>query len=79
MLSVFIKEPQFQGQTKDKLVSVSASKLVETVVKDHFDHWLSGDVASANTLLETAIARADEAMYAAKKAGRNRVSTLESN
>ncbi|MBX7198139.1 MAG: DNA topoisomerase IV subunit B [Rhodospirillaceae bacterium] len=60
MLSVFIKEPQFQGQTKDKLVSVSASKLVDTVVKDHFDHWLSGDVATANTLLETAVARASD-------------------
>ena len=60
MLSVFIKEPQFQGQTKDELVSVSASKLVDTVVKDHFDHWLSGDVATANTLLETAVARASD-------------------
>jgi topoisomerase-4 subunit B len=60
MLSVFIKEPQFQGQTKEKLVSVQASRFVETVVKDHFDHWLSGDVATANTLLETAIARANE-------------------
>ena len=60
MLSIFIKDPQFQGQTKDKLVSVAASKLVDTVIKDHFDHWLSGDVASANTLLETVIARANE-------------------
>ncbi len=60
MLSVFIKDPQFQGQTKDRLVSVSASKLVETVIKDHFDHWLSGDVNTANTLLETVIARASE-------------------
>ena len=60
MLSVFIKDPQFQGQTKDKLVSVAASRLVETVIKDHFDHWLSGDVGTANTLLETVIARATE-------------------
>lgn len=60
MLSVFIKDPQFQGQTKEKLVSVSASRLVDTVIKDHFDHWLSGDVDTANTLLETAIARANE-------------------
>jgi topoisomerase IV subunit B len=60
MLSVFIKDPQFQGQTKDKLVSVAASRLVETVIKDHFDHWLSGHVENANTLLETVIARASE-------------------
>jgi len=60
MLSVFIKDPQFQGQTKDKLVSVAAARLVETVIKDHFDHWLSGDVNAANTLLETVIARANE-------------------
>ncbi|MBD24518.1 MAG: DNA topoisomerase IV subunit B [Candidatus Marinimicrobia bacterium] len=60
MLSVFIKDPQFQGQTKEKLVSVQAAKLVETVIKDHFDHWLSGDVANAKILLETAVARAGE-------------------
>jgi len=60
MLSVFIKDPQFQGQTKDRLVSVAAARLVETVIKDHFDHWLSGDVNTANTLLETVIARASE-------------------
>ena len=60
MLSIFIKDPQFQGQTKDRLVSVAAAKLVETVIKDHFDHWLSGDVAIANTLLETVVARANE-------------------
>ena len=60
MLSVFIKDPQFQGQTKDRLVSVAATRLVETVIKDHFDHWLSGDVGTANTLVETVIARANE-------------------
>jgi topoisomerase-4 subunit B len=60
MLSVFIKEPQFQGQTKEKLVSVAASKLVDTVIKDHFDHWLTGDPASANVLIETAVTRAAE-------------------
>jgi topoisomerase-4 subunit B len=60
MISVFIKDPQFQGQTKEKLVSVNAQRLVETVVKDHFDHWLSGDPNSAETLMETAISRATE-------------------
>jgi topoisomerase-4 subunit B len=60
MLSVFIKDPQFQGQTKEKLVSVNAQRLVDTVVKDHFDHWLTGHPANATTLMETAIARANE-------------------
>ena len=60
LLSLFMRNPQFQGQTKEKLVSVAATKLVETVIKDHFDHWLSGDVNTANTLLETVIARANE-------------------
>jgi topoisomerase-4 subunit B len=60
MLSVFIRDPQFQGQTKDKLVTVAAARLVETVIKDHFDHWLSGHKENANTLLETVVARANE-------------------
>lgn len=60
MLSVFIRDPQFQGQTKEKLVSVNAVKLVETVVKDHFDHWLSGNPETAEILLDVAIGNADE-------------------
>ena len=55
MLSVFIKDPQFQGQTKDKLTSSKAIRLVETAVKDSFDHWLSGDLENAAVLLEYAI------------------------
>src|SRR6201999_2372508 len=47
MLSVFIREPEFQGQTKDKLSSPDAQRLVETVVRDHFDHWLAEDTADA--------------------------------
>ncbi len=62
MLSVFIREPQFQGQTKEKLVSVSAIKLVETVVKDHMDHWLSGNPATAEIILDVAIDAAEERM-----------------
>src|SRR3546814_8052419 len=60
MLSVFIRDPQFQGQTKERLVSAHASRLVEHAVKDHFDHWLSGDPVSANLLLERLIERAEE-------------------
>ncbi len=52
LLSVFIKDPQFQGQTKDKLVSAGANKLVENAMRDPFDHWLSDDAAQAGKLME---------------------------
>jgi len=60
MLSVFIREPQFQGQTKDRLTSPEAAKLVEGALRDHFDHWLAGDPATADNLLAFAIERAEE-------------------
>lgn len=62
MLSVFIRNPQFQGQTKDKLTSPEATKLVEAGLRDHFDHWLAGDPATADNLLAYAIERAEERM-----------------
>ncbi|WP_372618849.1 DNA topoisomerase IV subunit B [Falsiroseomonas sp.] len=60
MLSLFIREPQFQGQTKDKLTSPEAARLVEAALRDHFDHWLTGDPASADNLLAWAVERAEE-------------------
>jgi len=60
LLSVFLRDPQFQGQTKEKLVSREASRLVEATLKDHFDHWLGADPAAANALLALAIDRAEE-------------------
>ncbi len=60
ILSVFISDPQFQGQTKEKLVSSKATKLVENAVKDHLDHWLSGNPQEANTLLNYIIEQAEE-------------------
>ncbi|MEQ8664546.1 MAG: DNA topoisomerase IV subunit B [Rhodospirillales bacterium] len=60
MLSVFIKDPQFQGQTKEKLVSANAQKLVEAAVRDHFEHWLSADPETAKVVLEHAIERAND-------------------
>ena len=62
ILSVFIKDPQFQGQTKEKLVNVEAAKLVENAIRDHFDHWLSGNPESSNRLLQFLIERAEERM-----------------
>lgn len=60
LLSVFIREPQFQGQTKDKLSSPEAGKLVENALKDRFDHWLSEDPASARDLMERILEKVDE-------------------
>ena len=61
LLSLFMRNPQFQGQTKEKLASVEASKMVENTIKDHFDHWLSGDPTTANALLNAIIDRARRA------------------
>ncbi len=59
-LSLFIREPQFQGQTKDRLGMPEAQKLVDGALKDQFDHWLAADPAAAKQLLERAVERADE-------------------
>ncbi|RYX87049.1 MAG: type IIA DNA topoisomerase subunit B, partial [Bradyrhizobiaceae bacterium] len=60
MLSVFVREPEFQGQTKDRLATAEAQKIVEQAIKDPFDHWLSGNPVQANKLLEFVLERADE-------------------
>ncbi len=60
MLSVFIRDPQFQGQTKDKLTSAKATRLVEQAVKDSFDHWLTSDMENASALIEYVIERAEQ-------------------
>ncbi|MGH7210619.1 MAG: DNA gyrase/topoisomerase IV subunit B, partial [Acetobacteraceae bacterium] len=59
-LSVFLREPQFQGQTKEKLTSPEAARLVETALRDHFDHYLAGDPALADNLLAYVLERAEE-------------------
>ena len=60
MLSVFVREPEFQGQTKDRLATAEAQKIVEQAIKDPFDHWLSGNPLQANKLLDFVVERADE-------------------
>lgn len=60
MLSVFIREPEFQGQTKDRLSTQEASRIVESAVRDAFDHWLAAAPAQATRLLEWVIDRAEE-------------------
>ncbi|PDT89255.1 DNA topoisomerase IV subunit B [Bradyrhizobium sp. Y36] len=60
MLSVFVREPEFQGQTKDRLATAEAQRIVEQAMKDPFDHWLSGNPNMANRLLDFVIDRAEE-------------------
>src|SRR5216683_2038285 len=60
MLSVFVREPEFQGQTKDRLATAEAQRIVEQAIKDPFDHWLSGNPLQANKLLDFVIERADD-------------------
>jgi topoisomerase IV subunit B len=60
MLSVFVREPEFQGQTKDRLATAEAQRIVEQAIKDPFDHWLSGNPLQANKLLEFVVERAEE-------------------
>ena len=60
MLSVFIREPEFQGQTKDKLATVEATKIVETAVRDAFDHWLADSPQQATRLLEWCVDQSEE-------------------
>jgi topoisomerase-4 subunit B len=60
LMSCFIREPQFQGQTKEKLASAEATRLVENAIKDRFDHWLSADTNAAKALLERMIERAED-------------------
>jgi topoisomerase-4 subunit B len=60
LLSVFIQNPQFQGQTKERLVAPEAGRQIEACLKDHFDHWLSGHGEAGRALLEHVQGRAEE-------------------
>ena len=60
MLSVFIREPEFVGQTKDRLATVEAQRIVENALRDPFDHWLADNPQEAGKLLDWVIARAEE-------------------
>ncbi len=60
LLSIFIREPQFVGQTKDRLATEEAARLVEGAVRDHFDNWLAADTKSAGAILDFLVLRAEE-------------------
>jgi topoisomerase-4 subunit B len=60
LISVFIRNPEFQGQTKERLSSIEAQRLVENALRDPFDHWLTGQPKTARQLLDFVIERAEE-------------------
>ena len=60
MLSVFVRDPQFQSQTKDRLTSPEAARMVENAVRDHFDHFLSDNMERGKALLGAVMERMDE-------------------
>ncbi len=74
MLSIFVREPEFVGQTKDKLATVEAQKIVENAIRDPFDHWLAASPAQANKLLDWVIDRAEERLRRRKEKEINRKS-----
>ncbi|MCZ0961619.1 DNA topoisomerase IV subunit B [Paracoccus benzoatiresistens] len=60
LVSCFIREPEFVGQTKDRLATTEAARLVENAVRDHFDTWLAADTKSAGAILDFLVLRAEE-------------------
>lgn len=67
MLSVFVREPEFVGQTKDKLASGEATRIVDTALRDAFDHWLAASPNQAGKLMDWAIERAEERLRRRKE------------
>jgi len=67
MLSVFVREPEFVGQTKDKLASGEATRIVDNALRDAFDHWLAASPQQAGKLLDWAVERAEERLRRRKE------------
>ncbi|MGV6802343.1 MAG: DNA topoisomerase IV subunit B [bacterium] len=76
MLSIFVSNPEFQGQTKDKLATAEAQKLAESAIRAEFDHWLAGDRKQADKLLEWVIDRADDRIRRRKEKEVSRSSAM---
>ncbi len=74
MLSVFIREPQFQGQTKEKLTSSEGGKIIELGLKDQFDHWLAEDATAAKALLESILQKTQDRLRKRQQKGLARAS-----
>ncbi len=60
LVSCFIREPEFVGQTKDRLATTEAARMVEGAVRDHFDNWLAADTKSAGAILDYMVLKAEE-------------------
>ena len=60
LVSCFMRDPEFVGQTKDRLASTEAARMVEASVRDHFDNWLAADTKSAGAILDFLVLRAEE-------------------
>jgi topoisomerase IV subunit B len=76
MLSVHIREPEFVGQTKDRLATVEAQRIVENALRDPFDHWLADSPQDASKLLDWVMDRADERMRRRQEKEVNRKSAV---
>ena len=76
LVSVFIREPEFQGQTKDKLATPEASRIVEHAMRDHFEHYLTSAPANADKLLAWVIDRAEERVRRRQEREVNRKTTV---
>jgi len=76
MLSVFVREPEFVGQTKDRLASAEATRIVEKAIGDPFDHWLAASPQEASKLLDWVIERADERLRRRQEKEVNRKSAV---
>ncbi len=77
MLSVFIREPEFVGQTKDKLATVEAQRIVENAIRDPFDHWLAASPQEASKLLDWVVDRAEERVKRRQEKEVNRKSAVK--
>jgi topoisomerase-4 subunit B len=60
LVSCFIAEPEFVGQTKDRLATTEAARMVEAAVRDHFDNWLAANTKAAGSILDFLVLRAEE-------------------
>jgi topoisomerase-4 subunit B len=60
LVSTFIREPEFVGQTKDRLATTEAARMVEASVRDHFDNWLAANTKAAGSILDFLVLRAEE-------------------
>ena len=77
ILSIFVPNPQFQGQTKEKLVNAEIVKLVENAIRDHIDHWLYSNRDRANALANFFISNAEERLSAKNNRDVNRKTAIQ--